>query len=456
MTPASFLFAIILIIIARGANNFESFSRKVFLFSLFTALVTNSGYIFVLSGFPIPYDFFLALLSLVFFFLSGRFLEIKIFHVILLVILLLSVGLSWFFVTLSNTPVLATMETSGAQLWNIKSIETQVRLEQEQVKRLILFLFSMLFFLQISVYGRIKGFWSSVEKLLIIAFKINVLIGLFDFLTKAYLRIPLIQVFTTAFLGETNSYLFSGFRGSRVAITGFMREPTHFATFLIPGISLLIAKDKRTGTENVFVLLSILVLFLSTSFLGIGVIFYAIFLFCVKRAKEVAFIVGILTLVTVIVLIVAVSQVALGENSLIGYYTTRFNAFKSFDQNSTEIRSVRNSYAFQKWLERPLFGFGLGTISVNGFVPTILASLGIIGTVAWFSFVLSATMQYSFFICIDFIAWLLLMTFAGGGFTVYTFQGFVLILGTIIVMRKKVIAGEARERYGKSKPDADL
>jgi len=101
LTPASFLFAIILIIIARGANNFESFSRKVFLFSLFTALVTNSGYIFVLSGFPIPYDFFLALLSLVFFFLSGRFLEIKIFHVILLVILLLSVGLSWFFVTLS-------------------------------------------------------------------------------------------------------------------------------------------------------------------------------------------------------------------------------------------------------------------------------------------------------------------------------------------------------------------
>jgi O-antigen ligase len=190
--------------------------------------------------------------------------------------------------------------------------------------------------------------------------------------------------------------------GSR--IRGTFAHPNTFAVYLLLFISLSWWKLAYSGRRwPWFILLLLLVFFLSTTKTMIALPMLATFILVViaPRLSILNLIGGILLFTSVIVLF---TNTEFGRERLGTIANTpllnpdmdvsRAILLSKFDNNSFNWRIAQWDYLLRAWKQSPIFGFGLGTsvfISANGIVPhndyvRALVEGGIVGLVTFLGF----------------------------------------------------------------------
>ncbi|MBM6839390.1 hypothetical protein H9X77_14430, partial [Clostridium saudiense] len=75
------------------------------------------------------------------------------------------------------------------------------------------------------------------------------------------------------------------------------------------------------------------------------------------------------------------------------FYTIFSN--QEYNLSSSELRVVTLIESYKLFLKRPLFGMGLGTTYAFGFMPTMLATTGMMTFIAWFKLMFKTIGEYA-------------------------------------------------------------
>lgn len=436
----SFLLIFILLIQAiKSKDDIQKIPKIYFWDALVITLTVNSGFFLKVAGYELSYADFTVLVFILTALFLQRSYKTKRQTFILSVLLLFIVFFGWFAITISKKTILVSVINSGPEMRRLFNYETDLSLSYDNLKRFLMFVTFIVSGLLFSFYKNSFSFLKKTQRILKGIIIFQVVIGILDFFFKEVFHIPLVQIVSSLVFGISKSQdLGYGIRlGGFFFVQGFMREPTHYATSFIPGLTL-ISMQKKSTKEWILILSSFIVLFLSTSFLGFAVIFYVVALLITdmfRNGKK-----FLTSFITIIIIVLVVSFV-LGSyinryetpTSFLEYYMYRFRrAFFEVDVYTAEPRVLRNKYVLKKITERPLLGYGLGTLSANGLIPTLVVNLGVIGALVWFAFLFSVTMNKRVDLII-FILWFLLMFFTSSGYGIYTFQGLALFLGVALI-----------------------
>lgn len=244
-----------------------------------------------------------------------------------------------------------------------------------------------------------------IVNLVLLSFKIHVAFVAFEMVTKQLfhsaasisIRDLLLPSFDSAFTAIQ-------YRGSLVMLHGLTREPSHLslAFFLFLILMMLARRSGCTRKNNAgWVVAVVLVLFASSSFSSMAYLCFALifgFVFMAERKVGTACGKKDLVLTTAPFLILAIG--ALGMFFVIsdGYYAAKFyNVFDNLDNivrgrydlirsDAGMPRIISMFESFGVFLERPLFGIGLGSIAPHSGVIALLAGLGLVGAISWFCF----------------------------------------------------------------------
>lgn len=214
----------------------------------------------------------------------------------------------------------------------------------------------------------------------------------FEFITKSILKSTLSYDLIAAFFGQggsTLSYLLT--RGGVYALQGLTREPIYLSTGLFSASIIVFLSDFERRQKTIFIICSAIFILVSGSFSGI---LFGLMLFIIVNSgkKKLSFrIITILGIVIVSILFV-IDNTRIPYISYIAKRLSNFLSFLSKDfvlNNSTSDQTRLKGIieAIYLWLQRPLFGVGLGTFDTYAAIPSILCNIGIIGTIAWCSFV---------------------------------------------------------------------
>ena len=187
-------------------------------------------------------------------------------------------------------------------------------------------------------------------------------------------------------------------------IRGTFGHPNSFAVYLLLFISLSWWKLTNSGRRwPWFILLSLLVFFLSTTKTMIILVMLATFVLVViaPRLSILNLIGGMLLFTSVIVLFTTTEfgrqRLGMVANTPLlnpDMDVSRAILLSKFDNNSFNWRIAQWDYLLRAWTQYPIFGFGLGTsafISANGIVPhndyvRALVEGGIVGLATFLSF----------------------------------------------------------------------
>lgn len=95
-----------------------------------------------------------------------------------------------------------------------------------------------------------------------------------------------------------------------------------------------------------------------------------------------------LLIIVIFILGMVVIQILANSFSIIDYYVSRFYGLLGIGPSigSEPIRLMSINYSFELFAEHPFFGIGLGSSITHGFIPNLLANMGIIGFFSWIVF----------------------------------------------------------------------
>ncbi|MBO1909711.1 hypothetical protein J4G37_33570, partial [Microvirga sp. 3-52] len=107
--------------------------------------------------------------------------------------------------------------------------------------------------------------------------------------------------------------------------------------------------------------------------------------------------------------------------------------------SSDGVRMLTLENGLDLFQHNPLIGVGFGTTSINGFIPSLLVNVGIIGTILWFvimlkGFTRTVIVNRSWLVLV-----ILLFMLVGG---MKNFYGVEMILLFALVFRKPVLIKE--------------
>jgi len=253
-----------------------------------------------------------------------------------------------------------------------------------------------------------------------------IFIGFVEFIIKNMFQSNVFGLFTSWFFGIGEWTLESLLeRGNTYALQGFTREPAHFALSLfILGFVLICKTDMKKRT--MYLLAILITMVLSRSFSAIIYIGTLYFVYTIVNKKYIAFSLIPILYIGFLVL-----------NNYLGYYIDRLaNIYSIFissniNFNSSEyIRILSILENFKIFLNRPLFGIGVGTSYAHAFIPTFVASVGIIGFSLWFMLVFKGIAKLKFTYSNTIIILLLLFTwtFTGTIATAYSMTTLLIAL----------------------------
>lgn len=194
-----------------------------------------------------------------------------------------------------------------------------------------------------------------------------------------------LQSFLQIFFQAANSS--NLYRNGLYSVVGLTGEPSQFAMIMFSyWLVYIIGKEWCNQTQYMrwFTMSSFILMFLSGSFRVVGMLPILLVMYMVvseKSAKNIMIAGGI----SLIVIILSVS-------GMFDYYLGRLGnavAFlKSLDASvmtggeAGRLNTVVE--AFRVWLKKPLFGIGPGETFAYGFIPSMLATTGLIGTISWY------------------------------------------------------------------------
>lgn len=229
-----------------------------------------------------------------------------------------------------------------------------------------------------------------------------------EFLTKNIFHSSMYTDLVSQIFGigeSTVSFIFQ--RGSLYTLQGLTREPS-LLTLGLFNLAIILLFDNQIKRIAFEMIVITFLLFVSGSFASVVYILgiFAIVFFKYKQQKKYfLFIPSGILIITIFM------------NSNIGrYYLIRFQNIIMFFSNQTVIQNTSEVFRFTTimdslylFLDRPLFGVGLGIPYSYGFISGILASIGLVGFVIWFYFIFlyigGNSLRTSKYLSVIFIVW---------------------------------------------------
>ena len=246
-----------------------------------------------------------------------------------------------------------------------------------------------------------------------------------------------------------NSY-FSDDTLVSIGITGRLRglksEPSMYSyvLYIVSLFYLLTAKFTRKSQYKLLSIVSIAIMLFSLSFSTIFCFVFSILIYIGYKYKKSGHkgrlsitLLSIVVLITGIIFIKYVSSKTHFDN----YYLERIRmallSVKNINMSSwndqydvydasTLIRLKSIVGSFEYFLDRPLFGLGLGSSYAHSTFFTVLASVGFIGTSSWIYFTFYSSGKHTVFYSYLVILRLIMISFVGSG--LFPFYGLECIL----------------------------
>lgn len=231
----------------------------------------------------------------------------------------------------------------------------------------IIMLFPYLSVLSLNYYDK-----SEIEKILLLFGKFYFSFILFEFIVKL---LSLNIIFDTIYTIILGFRPLSEERGSLPALIGFTLEPSHLGYSLILP---LIVYSYKNRTSFLFFLMLLLML-LSGSLRTSSFALWIILLYFSGVVIKFNITTIVVTLILSIFFIIAVSIFIPSDFLDYSYsrYMSVFNPFES--EGSSGVRIFTWQYAFDAIRISPLFGIGLGSISIYSGLLATIASVGFVG-----------------------------------------------------------------------------
>ncbi|SDJ26476.1 hypothetical protein [Proteiniclasticum ruminis] len=366
-----------------SSKSFESIYIYVFMICIIVETFINTGYFLIVKGTIYKTADFLqvilALLSILVIF-ERRTINAKhsISFLLLFIVILLNLTilkLSPYEGLVRNFDALdrISLEWYSKPELNVQSFKSALRI--------LLFIYNALILKLIIT----KDKWENVKRE-INKFGIFIIIFCwFEFITKNIFNINL-KPLTDALFGNVikNDMLLT--RNNLFTIHGLASEPSQLAMILFYFMVFYIISDNAIKDKfwlNMLIWSSVILMFFSGSFRFIGLVPWIIIIYLIKEDVNYK-VIGIF-------IFIVLSTLIAYYFGFLDYFLTRFERVLTFVSKGTistdsseaaRLNTVIES--FKVFLKRPIFGIGLGTTFAYGFIPSILATMGLTGTLVWY------------------------------------------------------------------------
>jgi len=165
-------------------------------------------------------------------------------------------------------------------------------------------------------------------KAIIVITVLQTVLGYLDLGTKLFFHQPVLQSLATSLLGQgASQYHGISKRAGAYFIQALMKEPSHFAVSLVPGLTIFASSRKRNVSTSLLEIASVAILFLSGSFAGFAIIFYwlTLKLFRYVLESKLGRIISFAIAIGVLILIVFLIGMLADIIPLLGYYLSRLS-----------------------------------------------------------------------------------------------------------------------------------
>jgi len=439
VNPGTFFTIFILIFQAIRSRNLKQFSTLLFLDSMAFALLVNSGYFIKIGSLMLEYEEVLIILFLLSFFINfgSNQIDKKIFLKGIILIVVTIIGVFTLLLTAHPNTMVVPIGASWDAYYAGKNVMIPLSFSSanlERVFRIILFVL-----IGLSIKDILQSGQNLVAKSLFYITSIQILIGIIDLISKLIFNLPVIPTFSKLFFGVGPSqYTGLSMRAGLPIIQGFMKEPSHYANSFIPALTYLALLKNKNQKLIIIEFLSILILLLSGSFTGFGIILYWFlfrsynFIMNSRLGKFPSF----LVVIVIFLLVVGFVQILSYNFTIIDYYLNRFYGLLGTAPSvgSEAIRLMSITYSYKLFFKYPLFGIGIGSSIAHGFMPNLLANMGIIGFFSWLifsfdAFLIKNNIVGNLSILIIFI---FMMNFLGDIGWAYNMMGVSMLIGLYI------------------------
>ncbi len=401
---SSVLTAVIGGVVIKNRHSLKKILVALFLITLVIAFVLNYGYFFKIGDMEILYEelctgllFFVACIYV----LKGKYDKKILFwsliflagHVIAVLFLLI-------------VPEVRPGFLSYAQSWDAlayKTIEKQYLFSLTNSNLLIPARF-FIYFVVLSVVkvNFTKEDWKRIFKWLFIVIQCYIVYGYLEWLIKNVFNFNISMEILNPFFGRGGSTYDTMQNRQGIAIQGFFREPSTYATALFYSGLLFcyrLKKEKLSILNVLWCVLTAGLLFLSGSFSGIlyvALLFMLLMLLFFKRTKKTAIIYGAVALGVAL----AGLLLCLVARDRMSYYFDRIlNTFRMIGRilkgETVSYHEVTSEYArflsiyslIQLFIRYFIFGMGYGTTWGHTALVWFLANGGLFGVVMWLKIV---------------------------------------------------------------------
>ncbi len=406
------------------------------------ALLVNSGYFIKIGSLMLEYGEVLTIIFLFSYFIlfGANQINKKTFLKGIILIVVAIIGVFNLLLMVHPNTLVAPIGSSWDAYYAGKDVMIPLSFSSanlERVFRLILFVL-----IGLSIKNILQSEQKLVAKLLIYITSIQILIGFIDLISKLIFHLPVIPTFSKLFFGEESSQ-YTGFamRVGLPIVQGFMKEPSHYVNSFIPGLTYLALIKNKTQKLIIIEFLSILILLLSGSFAGFAIILYWFLLHSYKfiMNSRLGKFPSFLVVIVIFTLVAGFVQILSLNLPIIEYYLSRFYSLlgtaPSVGSEQTRLMSI--TYSYKLFFKYPLFGIGIGSSIAHGFMPNLLANMGIIGFFSWLIFSFDAFMiKYNNLRNLPvLIIFMFMMNFLGDIGWTYNIMGVSILIGLYVGIR---------------------
>ncbi|WP_210469643.1 hypothetical protein [Sporosarcina sp. 6E9] len=429
---------ILLIILGYGLLRKKDYLLFVIKILVVFSVYINMGYFLKVGSFELAYSEVLLVLAILISFIKIR-LEFRIPTIMYLLIFAIVIFTGFLALVNGSAPMVIPMGSSWDDYFYGRIGMTEATLNISHVIRVFrIILFIAVYYIIDKYVIRDVARSNEIKRFIVKIAAVFAFMGIFEQITKLFNSNIFIDIAGQIF-GVGNSQLtWLVERGSSPVLQGLTLEPGHYAQSFIPAILILFTDKLFTERQRfMYFVLFGYVIFFCGSFAGIGIFLVMSIMYLFSKGKYIVIKVGTLIFFGLIGLLVFGQRNPL----MFQYYTLRIQAaIKGEDIGSSDgVRMLTLENGLDLFQHNPLIGVGFGTTSINGFIPSLLVNVGIIGTILWFvimlkGFTRTVIVNRSWLVLV-----ILLFMLVGG---MKNFYGVEMILLFALVFRKPVLIKE--------------
>lgn len=412
----SILLIFYIIYIFAKNKDFSTVIAKLLALDLSLHLCVGIGDFINIAGFSIDYYFFIDSIIMVFLILRQKdkiFIKKRYFNIYIMLLLCILIGiLNLIFFPYKN-PIVTGKATWETYLRGTESLQ-QITFGRENIITIIKAVFTIT--MVCIIKNRISiDIWQKVYCEIYKWFKLYLFLGLLEVITKYIFKSNIFISLTIAIFGSSiNAYDNLLVRGNGYMLQGLMREGAHYAFSLFGILCFMLGLKQRNRCTKYWIILAVILSLMSTTASAIWCLTIFMIIFIIyKYSQGVINISKLIKIFSIIVIITAIVSILGGwilildfgngiymmerlKDALCTIMMAMNGHWKIFTGyfGSNQVRMVSMAETFKLIIKRPLFGFGIGTIGSHSQLATLMSSIGILGTVAWYKFSFHSDIMY--------------------------------------------------------------